>query len=379
MTPGQFLEFIVSVSIQATLVVCSTYWLCRVVDVPRLQCRLWATCHVLLILLFVTGLTLPHLRAIHPWHSLTPDVTEQLVVTSSAVGRVVLVGWIIGAATSILLLVREWSRAFRFVRSCRPAGEREKSLANQVEQLSVQGDRRRGRQAPPVRLLLSTKIGSPFCCEWHQPLLVLPEFMRDCDPEAIKCIARHELEHLRSGHPLQLFIERLVATVFWFHPVVWWAAQHSSMAREFACDDAAVSGRREVISYLKILLEVAERGMSEEVEGALLFFGRGASAIARRGRRLVRRVESAVGVSGRRSSWWMQPLLVTAALAASCVWAPIDALASARTAWSPWPRWSANVLRGFNLSVRDFEPYDRGTRLHELSEQAEEGRREGVR
>jgi len=64
-----------------------------------------------------------------------------------------------------------------------------------------------------------------------------------------------------AGHPLQLFMERLVTSAFWFHPAIWWASRQSALAREYACDDAAVSRQQETVSYLKALLAVAERGL----------------------------------------------------------------------------------------------------------------------
>ncbi|HVJ67202.1 MAG TPA: M56 family metallopeptidase [Caulifigura sp.] len=379
MTPSQFLEFLISVSVQAAIVVCLTHWLCRIVETPRVQCRLWATCHVLLLLLLVTGASLPHFRVLHPWRALSSEAAEQVVVMSSAAGRFVLVGWVLGAIVSLMLLTREWSRAFQFLKTCRPAGDRERDLVMQIEGLSRSLEPGDGAQLRSVQLLLSDRIGSPFCCQWHRPQLVLPEFIAQCSPDEVQSIARHEIEHLRSGHPLQLFVERLVATFFWFHPVVWWAGQQSSIAREFACDDAAVSGRREIITYLKTLIAVAERGMSEEAEGAVLFFGRGASVVAMRGRRLLRRAESSDEERPARRGLGLQVVLVAAALLAAFVWAPLDALASTQTKWSPWPRWSASALRAFDVPARDFEPYDRRTRLHEISEQAQESRRQSTR
>lgn len=374
MTPNQFLEVIVSLSIQAAIIVCATHWLCKIVETPRLQCRLWGTCHGILLLLFLSGMVLPHVRVLHPWHALSPAGAEQLVIASMTAGRLALTAWILGAVVSLVLLAREWRRAFRFLESCRPADECLKTLIKQLEQLSGGAEAFPGGPPTPIRLLLSDQIGSPFCCQWHRPQLVLPSFMADCHPEVISCIARHELEHLRRGHPLQLFLERLVATAFWFHPMVWWAGQQASMAREFACDDAAATGRRQIVSYLKTLLAVAERGMSEEAEGAVLFFGRGASIIAMRGRRLLLRAETEDPERTSRGVLAAQTLLATGAIAASFVWAPLDALASSKANWSPWPRWSADALRALDVTVRDFEPYDERTRLHEMTEQAQRSR-----
>lgn len=365
MTPAQFLEFIVSVSIQATIIVGATYWLCRIVEAPSLQCRLWSSCHIVVLIVMISGIVFPHLRAPGPWQFLPAPAIEKAVTTETFLGHVALIAWMGGAFVSLVLLVREWICAFRFLKSCRIANEHEKSLVAQTE-ISHFGENS-ARKNRPVQFLVSNHLSSPFCCQWHKPHLVIPEFLLELPHEELKFVARHELEHLDCGHPLQLFIERVVATVFWFHPAIWWASRQSSLAREYACDDAAVLERREIVSYLKILLAIAERGLSEEAEGATLFFGRGASIVALRGRRLLNKAEKTPPKNPQGRMPWAQAVLAMLALTSSFIWVPLDALASSQTNWSPWPQWSASVLRAFDIPARDFEPYEVRTRIHEIS------------
>ncbi|WP_437201545.1 M56 family metallopeptidase [Planctomicrobium sp. SH664] len=366
MTPIQFLEVVVSISLQATLVVCGTHWCCRFVTAPRLQCRLWNACHLLLLLVALCGVLFPHLRPGQFWPQFPVQSLEQVVITQTIVGRAAFVIWLAGAGISVLLLAYEWQRVFRFLRSCRIASPREVSLIWPTGQDGTAAPQ--PTQKRPVQLLVSPHLGSPFCCQWHEPQLVIPEFLLERDQKEIQIVVRHELEHLGSGHPLQLFIERLVATLFWFHPAIWWAAQQSSLTREFACDDAAVAAdRQEIVNYLKVLVALAERGLTEETEGAALFFGRGASVIALRGRRLVNRVNSPTPEPNEKPTAWGYLALATCAVAAWLIWIPVDGLASTRSHWSPWPRWSAGVLHVLEIPARDFEPYEVRTRLYELS------------
>ncbi len=365
MTPAQFLELLISVSIQATIVVCVTHWLCQIVEIPRRQCRLWNSCNIILLFLLLSGVVLPHLRAVNPWGGVSLHVVERVVAAEAVMGKTVFIIWILGASVSLALLVREWIRAFRFLKSCRIANEQEMALIMPEEEASERKVSIRSKR--PVQLLMSRQLGSPFCCQWHQPHLVIPEFMLKLRSDEVKYISRHELEHLRSGHPLQLFIERIVAIVFWFHPAVRWAAQQSSLAREYACDDAAAAKQREILGYLKVLLAVAERGLSEEAEGAKLFFGRGASVLALRGRRLLIRAQSAVSTKSPEGRRWAHAALLLLAMTAPFIWIPLDALAASGTKWSPWPQWSAQTLRAFNIPARDFEPYEVRTRPYELS------------
>lgn len=364
MSATQFLEFIVSVSCQAAVIVCFTHWLCRIVETPRLQCQLWNICHLLVLTVTLSGLVLPHLRVAHPWQLVSYQSLEQAATSGNFAGRTLLFIWGTGVMVSLALLIREWWRAFRFLETCREANDVEAARIIESGASTTQSDT---AAAAKTRLLISDDLGSPFCCQWHRPCLVFPEFMLDYPTNELRYIARHEVEHLRSGHPLQLFVERLVGTAFWFHPVIAWASRQASLAREYACDDVAVNEKLEIVSYLKTLLAIAERGLSEETCGAKLFFGRGASIIALRGRRLLARAELAARAALPTHALRAQFTLVALGVVTSCAWLPLDALASGQSHWSPWPQWSAQVLRSFDIPARDFEPYETRSRLHEIS------------
>ncbi|WP_459556801.1 hypothetical protein [Lacunimicrobium album] len=302
MTSAQFLEFMISVSIQVAILVGITSLICRIVETPRLQCRLWNTCCLLILFMTIAGLVLPHLRVPTPWRQLSPRVVEQVVVIETIAGEIVLVIWSVGLSFTVLLIIREWKRAFRFLKTCRQANENERAVLDLIDDASCHRDSHRANRF--VRLLVSRQLGSPFCFQWHSPHLVIPEFLLQLPPDQIKLIVRHE-----------------------------------------------------------------EQGLSEEKDKAILFFGQSASIIALRGRRLLGRGESQNPHSAH--PLWERTHLFLPALSVAVwsIWIPLDALASSRSSWSPWPQWSANVLRTFEIPARDFEPYEIGTRLHEISDQ----------
>ncbi|MCA9017358.1 MAG: M56 family metallopeptidase, partial [Planctomycetaceae bacterium] len=224
-----------------------------------------------------------------------------------------------------------------------------------------------------LRLLTSTRLMTPFCSQFHHPYIVLPEYLLGFDQQKLNFIIRHELEHLKTGHPLQLFLQRLVEVVFWFHPMVWWASQQSALSREFACDDAAIESPAEIAMYLRTLLTIIEYGASQADETHTpLAFSRGKSLTAKRARRLtqIAKNNSKAGrasVSGVTASC----SLFIAAIFIGCVWVPVDVLASPRASWSPWPTWTAGALHDFGFSVHDFDAYNGRIELHELLEHTE--------
>jgi hypothetical protein len=53
-------------------------------------------------------------------------------------------------------------------------------------------------------------------------------------------------------------------------------------------------------------------------------------------------------------------------IAVSQVWLPTDPMASSRSAYSPWPTWTAEVFHLFGYKLRDYEQFDRRAQPYEL-------------
>ncbi|MCA9066873.1 MAG: M56 family metallopeptidase, partial [Planctomycetaceae bacterium] len=203
-----------------------------------------------------------------------------------------------------------------------------------------------------------------------------PEYLLSFEPEQLRFILRHELEHLRTGHPLQVFLQHTVEVLFWFHPLVWWASGQSAVTREFACDDAAMETPRETVDYLKTLLAIVEHTVQEQDRGVLAF-ARHRRLMAVRARRLVEKARNIVPAPGpiRVTQLVMNQggsaLLCGITVVLCLLWLPVNVTASPRAAWSPWPTWSASALHNFGINTRDFEIYDENHDLFELKEEAE--------
>lgn len=366
MTSTQFLELALSLSIQAVFVVVATRWLCGLTQSATTQCRLWTACHIILLLLVLAGALLPHRRLIHPWSGLDADAAVGLAVLEANLGHVLFLAWCAGATTALLLFAAGSILSYRSVRRCQPM---DPALVPTPE------------NAPPprgastqrsrfVRFLTGPDLPGPCCWQFHVPCVLLPPFVLALSRRDRDFVIRHELEHVRRGHPLQLFLQRAVGIVFWFHPVVWWAAWQTALVREYACDEAAVQDRTEVADYLRTLLTVVEQSTGQTGRPGMLAFGIGAGIVARRARRLAQWAQHSA--TSTRSTWQgrtLLPALAGCALVAVFLRLPVDVLASPRSGWSPWPTWSASLLHDFDIPVRDFETYDSRSRIQELAEE----------
>ena len=68
-------------------------------------------------------------------------------------------------------------------------------------------------------------------------ILVNSSIVSGLTPDQIELILAHELAHVHRFDPLTQLVQRLIESVLFFHPVVWFVSRHVSDLRELCCDD----------------------------------------------------------------------------------------------------------------------------------------------
>lgn len=366
MTPTQILEVVASFSLQVLIVLAVGKLLEGKVRRSVDRCAVWTACFYSVLLLGCAALFLPRLHLVQPWASL--GASELLAVASAQnlIGRAVIAIWSVGAS---FLLIRWIARSYLLRRSMCGCEQLPKE---EVQRLMDVADVPFPEEQLPV-VLISDQIDGPYCRQLHRPTIVLPRFLLAGDKADLRNVLLHEIEHLRTNHPLQLFLQQVVQVLCWFHPMVWSAGWQASLTREFACDDAAAENGANSAAYLRTLLHIAERCESAG-HSSVIRFGRTRPEIVIRAQRLVKLAkEPGSGRTyrrfGRRAATAL--LLFTTCLL-SQVWLPIDALASSRSTYSPWPSWTAAFFHSFGCNLRDYESFDSRVQMYEL-------RRRGMR
>lgn len=368
MNAAQFLETVASLSLQAAIVIVAAGCIRRFGRLTaQAECRLWTCSHAVILTLTAIAATFPHLRLVIP-EPLAAARAVSTVQTQLIAGRVLQAVWLTGVAVAGMSLVGGWICAARCLQSCRPIAD-DLVVSSGVAKVAAIGGR-------SVQFQTGPHVAGPCCWQFHRPYILLPNAVLGFPAGERQFIVQHELAHLRLGHPLQLFLQRLVEILYWFHPIVWWSARQAALAREFACDAAVVSSRSEIAGYLRTLLSVVEQTQSVgEPCRETIGFGVGSGVIALRARRLVTLAQSGdIGVEtwiGRR----LRPAaILLCGVACTLAWLPVNDLASSRSWLSPWPTWSAALARNVGVPARDYEAYDPRTQLFELRETAvEEG------
>ncbi|PAY21376.1 peptidase M56 BlaR1 [Rhodopirellula sp. SM50] len=358
MNASQLFETVTSLPLQVLIVVISIVFLSRFVDRAATNCRLWTVGFVAILGLIAAAFLLPHLRLFNDGSRLSESAARTMFALQVWIIKALVVVWIIGFT---FVLIRRLGRIIVltqfFSQRCRVMTDEE------IATLPLDGQDELPKQ---LRLLVSLEKHGPFCWQLQHPTIVLPSCLLREDDGVIRHVLLHELEHLRTNHPLQHFLQGICNALLWFHPAIWWAARNAELTREFHCDEVAAKAGTTIASYLRTLAKIAEQTRCAPT--CTLAFGRRKSAIIRRTEHLVSRIESARGQCSsrdqRRASLAIGCLFLVV-LVVSQLWLPVNVLASSRTRLSPWPTWTAEMLHDFGVSVRDYERFDA---RHDLNE-----------
>ncbi len=109
--------------------------------------------------------------------------------------------------------------------------------------------------SPSAAVVISSEIRGPSTYGWIRPVILLPDRL-----ETDVRVLCHELIHVRRKDWLWMFIEQIFATVFWFHPAVWWITDRIQLAREQVVDRETVEQLGDYHAYIESLLFVAAGG-----------------------------------------------------------------------------------------------------------------------
>lgn len=358
MSPATFLETVVSLSLQIAVLIIVTALLVRSTRDERVGDRLWRALHLLILLLTISDFALPRLR-LFPHSFLTDHMNFQtVVIVENQLGQSLLTIWFVGFFIGLMALLAGAIQLRRLLHSASRISPEALMARLPGLVLSLPDGRK-------IQWMRSDFTRSPFCWQIHQPIVVLPTYVLDFEDDELQAILEHETAHLIAGHPLHLFLQRMVEVLFWFHPLVWWASWQASSWREYVSDRAASQTAERAAACLRSLLKLAGHGTnSTESFPAGLAFG------SRRQLTQRRAVKLANFDKPRTQSWMMQYLpqtLIVAALVISSLQLPLDVTASERSVWSPWPTWSAVALHAIGIPVRDYEIDSHRTENHNHS------------
>lgn len=98
---------------------------------------------------------------------------------------------------------------------------------------------------------------------WHGTVLLPDGLSAALSPAELEAVLAHELAHVRRRDNLTAAVVRVVTSVFWFHPLLWWMERKMLTEREAACDHLAIasgSGPREYAAGVLAVCRMALAG-----------------------------------------------------------------------------------------------------------------------
>lgn len=89
------------------------------------------------------------------------------------------------------------------------------------------------------------------------PVVLLPSaLLGRLSPPQLEAVMAHEREHIARHDNLKAHLHRLVETLFWFHPLVWFIGRQLMEERERACDEAVLDRGHDPGEYAAGILAV---------------------------------------------------------------------------------------------------------------------------
>jgi beta-lactamase regulating signal transducer with metallopeptidase domain len=168
--------------------------------------------------------------------TLQPIVAKAQPGTAPVSLAAVVLGLWAAGALSIFSIVAgmSWAMLSRIERSSqKPTVELAKLFAELQATVAV------GNSA---RLVVSSAHFGPALVGLIRPRIVLPALLIEGTPTAeLTPIVAHELVHLRRGDHWIAHLQLLAQSIWWFHPLVWWANRELNRAREMSCDEEVLA------------------------------------------------------------------------------------------------------------------------------------------
>ena len=164
--------------------------------------------------------------------------------------------WAAGAFVAMVRLVTGLWHLRELRRSCTPIvrGDLDPLVCRSVDMIRMSGS---------ITVASSDQVRVPAAIGFWKRTIVLPTWAVEELPAAdLNAILLHELAHLQRGDEWTNLIQKIVRSLFFFHPAVWWIEKQLSVEREMACDDAVLEQTANPRGYASCLISLLEKSLA---------------------------------------------------------------------------------------------------------------------
>ncbi|QEG39075.1 M56 family metallopeptidase [Roseimaritima ulvae] len=90
-----------------------------------------------------------------------------------------------------------------------------------------------------------------------KPVVLLPtSWLSELPPDVLQAVISHELAHIRRWDTWVNLLQRVLETLLFYHPMVWWLSNRVRYEREQCCDSLAVNASGDRRIYIRALEQV---------------------------------------------------------------------------------------------------------------------------
>jgi beta-lactamase regulating signal transducer with metallopeptidase domain len=111
-----------------------------------------------------------------------------------------------------------------------------------------------------VRIVESEQISVPIVLHFWQSIIVMPAAATQWPWSRVRAVLLHELAHIKRNDLHMQSLAQLACSVYWFNPLVWFAAHQLRVERERACDDCVLLDGTSSADYAAHLFQIARAG-----------------------------------------------------------------------------------------------------------------------
>ena len=159
--------------------------------------------------------------------------------------------WLAGSLCALMLLLTGLIGVSGLRRSSQiiTSGELPRRLRALADSLHI---------ARQVSIGMCDRLAVPVLIGVIRPLILLPPAaLCGWSTDQLEMVLLHELAHLRRWDNVVNILQRLVESVLFFHPVVWWLTEWLSLERESCCDRLVVGRSGGPVAYAEVLVALA--------------------------------------------------------------------------------------------------------------------------
>ncbi len=176
------------------------------------------------------------------------------------------------------------------------------------------------------RVFACVKVGQAVAVGIIRPVVLIPaSWLTQLTPEMIEAVIAHELAHIRRWDLLVNLVQRIIETLLFYHPAVWWLSNRIRLEREMCCDEmAAECFDREL--YARSLESAARIGQGNLLMATLISGGKKM--------KLLNRIRYLLGLApaDAAGNWWAVGFVAMILPFAAAVVFSLSAVATPRAA-----------------------------------------------